>query len=295
MDLDIVTGQWMNESFDIFNLDGVVSHNLVLVLFLTPNHEAHIESLNEVLGDYVFSAVVMYKPMAQCSCSLCGTVNDLCVFAQEKTLALAFVSLSEEASYFPYPLAADHINYAIVPVDNIMTQVIGLTLGFIVGQLLHMIEDDIMNVVLPSTFGTDADTQDFDWIPHPVHGVMWSNYQFIDTENCNNNFTHMVLVAPLDVFRVDPGDKVRRSPLGICPVPPLQFTYQTDLMKVGYDVVSQFMLALQRGKSLTAAASTGVADPTNPIGTRATGQDTVPEDDLQSTSKATENARSSPL
>ena len=293
IDLDIVTSQWMNESFDVFNLDGVVSHNLVLVLFLTPNHEARIESSNEVLGDYVFSAVVMYKLMAQCTCSLCSTVNDLCVFAQEKTPALAFISLSEEASYFPFPLTADHVNYAIVLVDNIMTQVIGLTLGFIVGQLLRMIEDDVMNIVLPSAFGTDADTQDFDWIPHPVRRVMWSNYQFIDTEN--GDFTHMVLVAPLDVFRVDLGDQVCRSPLGICPVPPLQFTYQTDLMKVGYDVTSQFTLALQRGKSLTAAASTGVADPTNPVDTGATGQDTVPKDDPWGTSKATENARSSPL
>ena len=160
IDLDIVTGRWMNESFDVFNPDAVVSHNLVLVLFLMPNHEAHIESSNEILGDYVFSVVVMYKPMAQCTCSLRVTANDLCVLAQEKTLALAFVSLLEAASYFPYPLAADHVNYAIIPVNNVMTRVIGPTSGFIVGRLLHMIEDDIMNVALPPTFGTDADTQD---------------------------------------------------------------------------------------------------------------------------------------
>ena len=54
IDLEIVTGWWVHESFDIFNLDGDVSHNLVLVLFLTPNHQTHVESSNEVLGDYVF-------------------------------------------------------------------------------------------------------------------------------------------------------------------------------------------------------------------------------------------------
>ena len=106
-----------------------------------------------------------------------------------------------------------------------------------------------------------------DWVPHPIHGAMWSNYQFIDLENGDENFTHMVSVAPLDMFRVDLGDQVHQSALGILPVPPPQFMYQTDLKKFGYDVASQFALALQKVKSLTVAASTGVADPMNSVST----------------------------
>ena len=65
IDLEIVTGRWVHESFNIFNPDGDISHNLALVLFLTPNHQTRVESSNEVLEDHVFSVVVMYKPMAQ--------------------------------------------------------------------------------------------------------------------------------------------------------------------------------------------------------------------------------------
>ena len=130
-----------------------------------------------------------------------------------------------------------------------------------------MVEDNVMNVVLPPTFGTDADAHDFDWIPHPVGRAMWSNYQFVDTENGNDNFTYMVLVVPLDVFREDPGDKVCQTVLGIHLLSPPQFTYQTNLMKYGYDMASQFLSALQKGKSLTAAAATGVVDPTIPVST----------------------------
>ena len=104
----------------------------------------------------MFSAVVMYKPMAQCTCPLRNTVNDLCECARDKKPSLAFVSLSEAASYFPYPEVADHVDYAIVPADNVMTQVIGLTSDYIVGQLLRMIGGGVMNVVLPPAFGIDA-------------------------------------------------------------------------------------------------------------------------------------------
>ena len=71
-----------------------------------------------------------------------------------------------------------------------------------------MIEDDVMNMVLPPAFGTDAKARDFDWVPHPIRGAMWSNYQFVDMEDRDENFTHMAWVAPLDVFREDPGDQV---------------------------------------------------------------------------------------
>ena len=270
-------------SFDIFNLDGIISYNLALVLFLTQDHQACVESLNEVFRDYVFSAVVMYKPMAQHMCPLSSAVNDLCEFARNKTPALALISLSEAASYFPYPLAEDHVNYAIVLVDNIMTGVVGLTSEFLVGRLLCMIEDDVMNIVLPPAFGINADAWDFDWVTHPVCKVMWSNYQFVDTDNGDENFTHMVPVAPMDVFQVDPGDQVPRSVLGLCLVSPPQFMYQTDLTKCGYDVASQFALALQKDKSLTVVAVAKAA------GTARHGM--VLEDNSHSVTKATEKCK----
>ena len=103
IDLDITTGCWMNESYNIFNLDRVVSHNLVFVLFLTPNHEARIQLWNELLGDFVSSAIVMYKPTTQRTCSLHEAVNELCMLTQEKTLSLAFVSLWRQHPTFHIP------------------------------------------------------------------------------------------------------------------------------------------------------------------------------------------------
>ena len=43
-----------------------------------------------------------------------------------------------------------------------------------------MIEGDIMNMVLNPAFEIDANARDFDWVPHPVCGGMWYNYQLID-------------------------------------------------------------------------------------------------------------------
>ena len=160
INLEIITGLWVHESFNIFNPDGIISHNLVLVMFLMPNHQTCVKLLNEVLGDYVFSAVVMHKPMAQHTCPLCNAVNNLCECAWDKTPSLVFISLSEAASYFLCPEMADHVDYAIVRVDNIMTRLVRLMSDYIVGQLLCIIEGNIMNVMLPHAFGIDANTQD---------------------------------------------------------------------------------------------------------------------------------------
>ena len=81
-------------------------------------------------------------------------------------------------------------------------------------------------------------THKTDWVPHPLHGGMWFNYQLIDLGDSDENFTHMVLVAPLDVFRVDPGDQVHRSALGFHMEPLPMLTYTTDLTQCGYDVAS---------------------------------------------------------
>ena len=69
----------------------------------------------------------MYKPTMQNTCSLRSAVNELCKYTRKKTPAMALVSLSETASYFSYPSTEDHVNYAIVPIDNGMTWVVGLT------------------------------------------------------------------------------------------------------------------------------------------------------------------------
>ena len=145
--------------------------------------------------------------MAQNTCSLWDTVSKLCEFVRDKTPAIALISLSEAASYFPYLDEEDHVDYAIVQVNNRMTQVIGPTSAFLVGRLLRVIDNDTMHVILPPAFGLDTEAQDFNWVPHPIQGNIWANYQLVDPDS-DKNFTHMVPVAPSNVFQMDPGDKV---------------------------------------------------------------------------------------
>ena len=235
----------------------------------------------------MFSVVVMYKPMAQHTCPLHNAVNNLCECAQDKKPSLAFFSLSEATSYFSYPEAADHVDYALIPVNNVMTWVIGSTSDYIVGQLLHMIEGDVMNIVLPPAFGINAKTQDFDGVPHPICGGMWSNYQLVDPLNGDENFTHMVPVASLDVFRVNLGDQVHQSALGFWVEPLPMLTYTTDLTRCRYKVASQFTSALQQGKSLATAAAAGMTVTTGPINAESAGRDVVLEDNPTGTSTAT--------
>ena len=148
----------------------------------------------------------MYKPMAQNTCSLWDAVSKLCEFARDKTSAIALISLSEAASYFPYPDKEDCVDYTIVQVDNRMTQVVGPTSAFLVGQLLRVIDNDTMHIILPPAFGLDAEAWDFDRVPDPVRGNIWANYQLVDPDS-DENFTHMVPVAPSNVFQMDPGTK----------------------------------------------------------------------------------------
>ena len=70
-----------------------------------------------------------------------------------------------------------------------------------------MIDNDTMHIVLPPAFGLDTEAQDFDWVPHPIRGNIWANYQLVDPDS-DENFTHMVPVALSNVFQMDPGDKV---------------------------------------------------------------------------------------
>ena len=247
IDFEIASSRWLEESFDIFNLDDDASHNLAVALFLTPNTQPWVELSNDVIRNFIFSAVVMYKPMAQSTCSLWDTISKLCEFARDKTPAIALISLSEAASYFPYPNDEDRIDYAIVPVDNEMTRVVWPMSAFLVGWLLHVI-DDTMHIILPPAFRLDAEARDFDWVPHPVQGNIWANYQLVDPDS-DENFTHMVPVAPSNVFQTDPGDKVWWSALGIHLVSPHHPTYKKDLTQYGQEVVTKFISAFYQAKN----------------------------------------------
>ena len=148
----------------------------------------------------------MYKPTAQSTCSLRDAISKLCEFAKNRTPAVALVSLSEAASYFPYPDEEDHVDYAFVLVNNGMTWVIGPMSVFLVGHPLCVIDNNTMHIVLLPAFGLDAEAQDFDCVSHPLWENIWANYQLVDP-NSDENFTHMVPVAPSNVFRTDPGTK----------------------------------------------------------------------------------------
>ena len=122
---------------------------------------------------------------------------------------MVLISLSEVTTYFPFPAEEDRVDYAIVPVDNGMTWVLGPTSAFLMGRLLRVIKNNVTNIVLPSAFRLDAEAQDFHWVPHLIQGNVWANYLLIDPDNeGDENFTHMFLLAPLDVFRMDQGDQV---------------------------------------------------------------------------------------
>ena len=116
---------------------------------------------------------------------------------------------------------------------------------------------------------------------------MWSNYQLVDLWNGDENFTHTVPVAPLDVFRVDPGDQVCQLVLGFRVEPLPMLTYTTDLIRYGYEVASQFTSALQQGKSLTTAVAARATVTMAPVNTESTRLDVVPEDNPTGASKAT--------
>ena len=128
IDLEIITGQVGTTNLSTSSIwMELLATILALVLFLTPNHQTCIESTNEVLGDYVFLVVVMYKPMAQCTCPLCSNaVNDLCEFAQDQDASPWLSSAYQRRHLISrYPLRLQIMSdYAIVLVDNVMTRVV---------------------------------------------------------------------------------------------------------------------------------------------------------------------------
>ena len=194
--------------------------------------------------------------------------------------------------YFPYPAEEDCIDYAIIPVNNGMTWVVGPTSVFLVGHLLCVIKNDIMNIILPPAFRLDAEAQDFDWIPHPVHGTAWANYTLVDPDSEEDeNFTHMVPIAPSNVFQTDPGDQVRWSTLGIHLISPPHLTYQKDLTQYGQDVASKFASVLMQTKNPEAMAMAEATIAAGPIGMATHLEEVTMESDLSGKTKATEKCQ----
>ena len=93
--------------------------------------------------------------------------------------------------------------------------------------------------MLPPAFEKDLDNTDFDWVPCPVRGSVWANTELVDAEG--ENLTHEAAVAHEETYRPDPGDKIRRSALGLHPVPLCKVTHLYDIEGLGYDKAMEFM------------------------------------------------------
>ena len=116
VDTPTVTGSWAARAdYDPFCPGGTVLHNQALALFLSPNTEPSIELDHPELRDYVFSAVIIFKPASQNTCNLITGVNRLLEFCDKGEPSMVLISLSDKANYFPYPDEADRVDYAVVP------------------------------------------------------------------------------------------------------------------------------------------------------------------------------------
>ena len=96
VDTPMVTGSWAARAdYDPFCPSGTVLHNHALALFLSPNTEPSIELDHPELRDYVFSAVVVFKPASQNTCNLITGVNRLLEFCDKGGSSMALISLSD--------------------------------------------------------------------------------------------------------------------------------------------------------------------------------------------------------
>ena len=225
--------------YDPFCPGGTVLHNQALALFLLPNTEPSIELDHPELKDFVFSAVVVFKPATQNTCNLISGVNCLLELCDKGEPSMALISLSDKADYFPYPDEADRVDYAVVPADNLHTRSVGPTSSFMFGQLIRADIGGLTHVVLPPAFEKGLENTNFDWVPCPIRGQVWANTELVDTEG--KNLMHEVKVAPAETYRPNPGDKIRCSALGLHPVPLCDVTHLFNLKSIGYDRAMEFM------------------------------------------------------
>ena len=240
VDTPTVTGSWAaRPDYDPFCPSGTVLHNQALALFLSPNAEPSIEPDHPELKDFVFSAVVVFKPASQNTCNVVSGISRLLEFYDKEEPSMALISLSDKADYFPYPDEADREDYAVVPADNLHTRSVGPTSSFMFGRLIRADIGGLTHVVLPPAFEKDLENLNFDWAPCPVRGQVWANAELVDA--VGENLMHVVAVAPEDTYRPDPGDKIRRSALGLRPVPLCDVTHLYNLESLGYDKATEFM------------------------------------------------------
>ena len=107
------------------------------------------------------------------------------------------------------------------------------------GRLIRADIKGVTHVVLPPAFEKDLENTDFDWVPCPVRGNVWANTELVDA--VGENLMHEVAVTHEETYRPDPGDKIRRSALGLRPVPLCTVTHLYDIEGLGYDKAMEFM------------------------------------------------------
>ena len=104
VDTSTVTGTWAaREEYDPFCPDKKVIHNQALALFLSPNTEPSVEPAHSNLKNYVFLAVVIFKPATQNTCNLVTGITHLVELYDKGVPGMALVNLSKKADHFPYP------------------------------------------------------------------------------------------------------------------------------------------------------------------------------------------------
>ena len=269
-DTPTVTGSWVaHADYDPFCPGGTVLHNQALALFLSPNTEPSIELDHPELKDYVFSAVVVFKPASQNTCNIVSGVNRLLEFYDKGEPSMALISLSDKADYFPYPDEADRVDYAVVPADNLHTRSIGPASSFMFGRLIRADIGGLTHIVLPPAFEKDLENTNFDWVPCPIREQVWANTELVDT--VGENLMHEVTVAAAKTYRPDPGDKIRHSALGLRPVPLCDVTHLFDLESIGYNRATEFMARVRStdappGPTVPMHVDDGPSDDTTPQG-----------------------------
>ena len=138
----------------------------------------------------------------------------------------------------------------------------------------------------------DAEAWNFDCIAHPVLGANWANYHLVDPDSKGDeNFTHMVSVAPSNVFQMDPGVQVQWSTLGIDLIFPPCVMYWKDLTQYGQDVVSKFASAFIQAKNPEMMAMAEVTVAAGPVGTITHPEDVTMQSDSSSKTKATDKCQ----
>ena len=98
----------------------------------------------------------------------------------------------------------------------------------------------------------------------------------------DENFTHMVPIAPLNVFWTDPGDQVPWSTLGIRPISPPHLTQYSQ------DVASKFASAFMQAKNPEVMATAEVTVTVGPVGMATHLEEVTMEGDSSGKTKATE-------